>query len=659
MPNKITIFDFDKTLTKIHTFKTKRIEKFGVTTPDDLIHQGAEDARTNLKDGLIPDISLEGDRLFSIATYHNNPDYVAGYIQTLLGKTITPSEEPIQFSHDGDIAIKAYRIEGVEKPLLISYIPKQGNDFDAALRKLTGKNEQIAFLTLTLQAKDLMKPRASIDYYDDDSANIDRVKSLENIKAHLVDGPDPAFKVKAQADTTPAPPTPAGAGSAVIADVPVRPNVAVPPVLSDRKGTEALKVTGQADTIPEPLSSAGAGSSVTPAAPARPQVAAPVDLSDRKHKLAVCETLNKKYWHQAPATRVGGGGGVLDSAVLEALGLSRLINKDSHLNNGDVLQERDTKFGIDLDSNKIVVLSTLNFHKRYPSTEIHSLGGKPTTSHDVDLSVIQTLLAQATDADNRASLIVSAKTPSPTSRALCAGSSDVPRLLDPADGPRDVGGRGLAVTRNEADNRSVSVDKHKIKTLGEHLLEQDIEELRGIPLFGEGNLKALLIELRTLSFYAAHEKNDNGMLVEEPTVFSQQLDQLITEVIRALKESEAGPTRDSLQKKLTKAVHATVELLYGRMPINDYEDFAREQRTGSNTFMQRIGALMLTLASAFKSLGCISISRSLATMGIFAQKGVGRPMLELAKYKGFDNRLKANGDESLLHLPPDGTVKKM
>ena len=42
-----------------------------------------------------------------------------------------------------------------------------------------------------------------------------------------------------------------------------------------------------------------------------------------------------------------------------------------------------------------------------------------------------------------ASFIVSAKTTSPT-------SSDVPRLLDPADEPRDVGGRGLAETMNQA-----------------------------------------------------------------------------------------------------------------------------------------------------------------------------------------------------------------
>ena len=46
-------------------------------------------------------------------------------------------------------------------------------------------------------------------------------------------------------------------------------------------------------------------------------------------------------------------------------------------------------------------------------------------------------------------LIVSAKTTPPTSRALCEGSTDGARWLDPEDEPRDVEGEVLAETMNE------------------------------------------------------------------------------------------------------------------------------------------------------------------------------------------------------------------
>ena len=61
------------------------------------------------------------------------------------------------------------------------------------------------------------------------------------------------------------------------------------------------------------------------------------------------------------------------------------------------------------------------------------------------------------DIEKTASFIVSAKTTSPMSRALCAGLSDVPRLLDPAHEPRDVGGRGLAETMNEAEKTKLKL----------------------------------------------------------------------------------------------------------------------------------------------------------------------------------------------------------
>ena len=61
----------------------------------------------------------------------------------------------------------------------------------------------------------------------------------------------------------------------------------------------------------------------------------------------------------------------------------------------------------------------------------------------------------ASGTGSSASFIVSAKPTSTTSRALCAGSTDVPRLLHPADEPRGAGGRGMAETMHEAGSSEI------------------------------------------------------------------------------------------------------------------------------------------------------------------------------------------------------------
>ena len=71
MPKRI--FDFDKTVTKKHTFPTDRLEYYREPSPvkssEELMALGADKARSNLKDGLTPELfSLDEDHLFSIAT---------------------------------------------------------------------------------------------------------------------------------------------------------------------------------------------------------------------------------------------------------------------------------------------------------------------------------------------------------------------------------------------------------------------------------------------------------------------------------------------------------------------------------------------------------------------------------------------------------------
>ena len=200
MANQIIVFDFDQTLTKIHTFSTRSLDAtYEGARAEDHIREGSTDAHANLKEGLkdstSPLFSFEADHLFCIATYHNNPDYIAGYLQVLLGKTIMPSVEPTKYSHGDDIAIKNYDVDGSDKPLLISFIPQVGPAFGAARRRLTGKNEQICFLEEILQSKFLMEPGALINYYDDDPVNIEKAMALPHVRAHRVDGGASSFKL--------------------------------------------------------------------------------------------------------------------------------------------------------------------------------------------------------------------------------------------------------------------------------------------------------------------------------------------------------------------------------------------------------------------------------------------------------------------------------
>ena len=175
-------------------------------------------------------------------------------------------------------------------------------------------------------------------------------------------------------------------------------------------------------------------------------------------------------------------------------------------------------------------------------------------------------------------------------------------------------------------------------------------------------LRRLIGQLASMQCYAAQAKlpvlTDKVFagfkLQQAVTVFSKELEHLITEVtLTATKvDPRTNPNATDMLQKLISVSQATVDLLNSKLSIADYKNIALDQRTGSNTVMGRIGALMFALSNAFKNLGCSSISRGLTTMGIYAQNGIGKPMLELAKYKGFDDRIKEEGGESQLFLPP-------
>jgi hypothetical protein len=196
-PTRIKIFDFDLTLTQTHTFEEKALDVFDSRlSPQDLMQWGAHEARAiaagglgNVKEGLNDLLSLEGKNLFCIATYHNNPDFIAGYLQVVLGKEILFTNE-FEVSPSGNSAVKTYWVNdpatGTGKPLFISYIPKLGAEFVEARVALINKNEQINCLEKKLREKGFMVKDTPIDFFDDGERHVLDAQVLGNISTHWV-----------------------------------------------------------------------------------------------------------------------------------------------------------------------------------------------------------------------------------------------------------------------------------------------------------------------------------------------------------------------------------------------------------------------------------------------------------------------------------------
>ena len=67
----------------------------------------------------------------------------------------------------------------------------RSNDFGKCLKRLTGKNNQINFLRFFLIENEYITEETRIQFYDDDSENVDKVSYLNfNIVSNLIDGFD-------------------------------------------------------------------------------------------------------------------------------------------------------------------------------------------------------------------------------------------------------------------------------------------------------------------------------------------------------------------------------------------------------------------------------------------------------------------------------------
>jgi hypothetical protein len=186
----LSVLDFDQTITIGHTFSENSLDSHmqkGLDTPDKSLQAGIDDAKHNIKAGIHKDVipfKFSAEAFFSIATYHNNPDFIMGYLSALLGKKITAAKTTT--ADNGNIALRECIVEGFETPLLISYIPKTGAQFQEAMAKLHGKNEQIGMITDALKSKGIMKELEPFDYYDDSKANIDAAVAVPYVTAHQV-----------------------------------------------------------------------------------------------------------------------------------------------------------------------------------------------------------------------------------------------------------------------------------------------------------------------------------------------------------------------------------------------------------------------------------------------------------------------------------------
>ena len=203
MPKKAkqwVISDFDLTLTKSHTFQTRRFEYFADFKPNEIFNYGFQDS-LNFKKNNIPTqlFNFNNDNLLSIATYHNNPDYIAGFMSGILGKRIDVNG--VIYTHyynKPGPSIKAYKVEGTDKSLLISYLDAQSGYFNALINSLNGKDEQLFHLAQVAGWLELVDAKTHCDFFEDTEKNYHiatQFKDLPNFNAHLVSNETPEFVV--------------------------------------------------------------------------------------------------------------------------------------------------------------------------------------------------------------------------------------------------------------------------------------------------------------------------------------------------------------------------------------------------------------------------------------------------------------------------------
>lgn len=203
MPKIIRFWDFDLTLTAKHTFKmyARGIFPEGNEAELDLYKRGQEEFEQNCKE--FPDEETlfahdDEHNLSAVATFHNNPSFIAGFISKKLNRELTPLHT-IYSDTDPVVALTAYQADGLNTPFLISWIPASGKAFNETINKLQTmniyKSYQLSLLRQNLISEHIEKT-AVINFYDDSVANIRNALLLPfPINGYFVNSSSSSFSI--------------------------------------------------------------------------------------------------------------------------------------------------------------------------------------------------------------------------------------------------------------------------------------------------------------------------------------------------------------------------------------------------------------------------------------------------------------------------------
>ncbi|QDQ39649.1 hypothetical protein E3226_004155 [Legionella geestiana] len=173
---RVAIFTFDHTLCKKPTFyffKNLCVDFDESRKHSPLLHftfqqsdyeKGKKDATDFLKADASSWFLHNEDYISAIATFHSFPDYIAGFLATMLGKelkrldthTVAPTENHL---------IASYEVEGVSRPVLIAYINPLV-DRQLAITSDNWKSEQLSDLRGVLLKNNWLRDDESVHFYE-------------------------------------------------------------------------------------------------------------------------------------------------------------------------------------------------------------------------------------------------------------------------------------------------------------------------------------------------------------------------------------------------------------------------------------------------------------------------------------------------------------